>query len=189
MVDKQNDETNPDNNDSTPLIAACTNGHFQRYKYLSIEVPTLIFLTKQDVHHITGHVSVIADINATDKTGRTPYCWSCVSGDDDLLQLLIDNKCDVPKPDINGTTPLMAAWHKRKFVNSTIDRQSAEINLTDNSGRTPYLLFVCQWKQRYILKLLINKECEETKPDNNGSTHSNSGLFKRTFFNGTATYR
>lgn len=111
-----------------------------------------------------------ADINQSDKDGKTPLYGACESKNVELVELLLENKADLKHCDKNGQTPLLAAClsSDEKVVKLLLDHK-VDIAHCDKDGQTP-LYAACKSDNVEVVKLLLQHNADVTQCDNDGQT-------------------
>ncbi|XP_071141706.1 ankyrin-1-like [Mytilus edulis] len=174
-----NDTTN---NGTTPLCAACENGHYDTVKFLlDLKEQTLnrcVDTTIKDnqgwsVLHIAcfmGHTEVIKlftdfglNVNDTKNNSTTPLCAACKNGHYDTVKFLLDLNCQALNRCLDTTTTKRNGWSALHTACSNgsvnIVNLLVEIGLSTNARTTygilPFYL-VCENGQYNTVKFLLD---------------------------------
>ncbi|MBE6419579.1 MAG: hypothetical protein E7031_05545 [Akkermansiaceae bacterium] len=95
-----------------------------------------------DVQLLTDLILMGADVNSTDKDGKTAFYWAIMNFQPDMqcIMLLHKNGADINKADNEGKTPLHWAAEKAKLhqVRILLESFNANVNARDNNGKRPY---------------------------------------------------
>ncbi|MHB8520487.1 MAG: ankyrin repeat domain-containing protein [Limisphaerales bacterium] len=101
-----------------------------------------------------------ADINATDRQGRTALHYAVLSGKTNLIQVLLAHHTNVNAKDDNGRTPLWEAVQARRInVAESLLHHGADVNTKDSEGRVPLFLAVARANVATV-KLLLDHGAE-----------------------------
>ena len=88
-----------------------------------------------------------AKINAQDKNGITPLCWSAMSGHKDAVADLVEAGADVNGCNSDGATPLIAAaFLGRTKVIETLLEHGARIDVINDEGDGPLAVMEIPWE-------------------------------------------
>ena len=125
--------------------------------------------------HLLSHTLISQVVAMKDRNRYTVLHRACQWGHDDVVQLLLDNQCDVNVAHIDGWTPLMAASENshrsimyaitmnndesaQEIVNSEhyqLQNSSAYINIRNSDGETA-LHLACKKGHSKIVSVLLN---------------------------------
>ncbi|KAL8563959.1 hypothetical protein ACOMHN_025290 [Nucella lapillus] len=125
-----------------------------------------------------------ADVDQRDGLGNTALHVACVTGNLDVMKLLIQSNADVNARDNESQTPLFKACFvgRKEVVNYLLELndppRKVNIDLKDDDGCTP-LHIACQKDYRYIVKRLLRVGASLCATDISGETP----LFKACFYN------
>lgn len=138
-------------NDMTPLLCAARNNH------ASI---------------VASLLEAGADKNAQDSEGYTPLMKAVEAyvKQMDVLQMLLNAKCDIEKRNLAGKTALKVAVESRRIeAIQLLIEQRADVNAADKQGTTPLMeSAVCD--DLPITNLLIAAKCDLAAKDHQGNT-------------------
>eukprot|EP00057_Strongylocentrotus_purpuratus_P006858 XP_011661332.1 PREDICTED: ankyrin repeat domain-containing protein 50-like [Strongylocentrotus purpuratus] len=139
-----------ENDDSTPLHAASSNGHLEVVKDLigqgaDINRASNDNWTPLHAASFNGHLDVVqfltgqgAVLNRADNDGRTPLYAASFNGHLDVVEFLIGQGADFKRADKDGRTPLYAASFEGHLdVVQFLIGQGSDLNRVDKDGRTP----------------------------------------------------
>ena len=123
-----------------------------------------------------------ADINATDRYGRTPLVRAVNGGSRALVELLVNTEgVDLNQADKYGLSPLlyaMAVINPDLVKVKLLVTAGADLNQADRYGRTPLMRAVVN-NNTEVVELLVNTEgVDLNQADNNGSSALNCALWK-----------
>lgn len=112
-----------------------------------------------------------ANVEAKDKTDRTPLFWAAVGGHEEVVKLLIENGADIEaKDNLRGYNPLSkAAREGHEAVVKLLIDEGANISAKSKDGQTPLLLAASQGNEA-IIQLLVKKGANVQAKDNFGQT-------------------
>ena len=86
-----------------------------------------------------------ADINAKDRSGRTPLIVSASNGNKDVVELLLAHNADVKAKDNNDWTALHGAVQFGQLdIIEMLVKKGADVNAAAKSGQTPYTMALQQ---------------------------------------------
>ena len=150
---------------NTPLILACKHDHLDLVKVLvqveEVEINLANFNGETALHvacadHmipiVTTLLSFGADVSCKNKIGHTPVFKACMSGDEEMLKLLLDDKPHLKQNLINdrdkdGNSPLMVA-----IQSDDCTKELVEFLLSLKSD-----LHVCNYQGNNTLHLVPSK--------------------------------
>ena len=161
-------------------------------QYFSEEFPLHEACKAGNQNKVKLLIAIVSDINLQDSHGRTPLHWACVEGHLHIVEYLLENPfIDINIQDNNGRIPLHWACicghlsivelfrHRHRFyrsvfffiiiiVESLLKHQWLDVNIQDNSGKTP-LHWACYHGHLDIVKsLLKNPSIDVNIQDNDG---------------------
>ena len=111
-----------------------------------------------------------SDVNATNKSGRTPLMWAAGLGCSNALQVLLENRANLEAKDSIGQTALMnAAEAGHTAVVQKLLEHGANIEARNKMGYTP-LFYGAKDGRVEVLKVLIQKGAKFNAQDNAGKT-------------------
>jgi ankyrin repeat protein len=99
-----------------------------------------------------------ADVNATDRMGRTPLSWAAKGGHEAVVKLLLDTgKVDADAKSLRGQTPLWQAVEggHEAVVKLLLDTGKVNADTKDRVGRTP-LWQAVEGGHEAVVKLLLD---------------------------------
>ena len=109
-----------------------------------------------------------ADIDSQDASGRTCISWAAARGDDESLRILLSFGAQPDIADFEGRSPLQYA--RNPEVIATLLANGADLNATDNSGRTA-LHWICRLDGKpAVVEALLNAGININAQDNGGET-------------------
>lgn len=120
----------------------------------------MIKLFKRDIrdsniNYIKKNIRNI-DVNESDKDGITPLIFASLRGENQLVELFINNGSCINAQDVTGSTALIwACMRKNLDVIKILLKHNADVNLHDTHGHTA-LRWVCIYRNINILKLFID---------------------------------
>ena len=119
------------NDGYTALFASITN--------IAIDIDTTSAdLDRDRMPTIITLLNAKADVNHSDKKGRTPLFFAAHEDSESAAKLLIQAKADINKIDESGETPLHSAAHfNSEKVFKFLIQAKADINHTNKDGKTP----------------------------------------------------
>jgi ankyrin repeat protein len=111
-----------------------------------------------------------ADVNGTDKDGRTALHYAAESGDGDTLKFLLDHNADLNHKTTEGSTPLMLAVKRgeKGMVESLLDK-SANVNERNSKGETA-LMQAIRVPNADISRMLLDAGSDVNGADFEGTT-------------------
>jgi ankyrin repeat protein len=111
-----------------------------------------------------------ANIEAKDRSYRTPVYWAVLEGHEATVKLLIGRGADIEAKNIEGQTPLwIATWEQNEAIIKLLIKKGADIEAKNIEGQTP--LWIATWEQNEaIIKLLIKKGADIEAKDIRGRT-------------------
>ncbi|XP_019861898.1 PREDICTED: serine/threonine-protein phosphatase 6 regulatory ankyrin repeat subunit B-like [Amphimedon queenslandica] len=145
--------TATDNDGSTVLHTACSNGHIDVFRYLSSIYPQ--------------------GVNVMDNRGHGLLHAACEGGDIGIVRTLIETHgLDPLAEDEDGITCLhLLAERKRVYVYQYLEPNIVSNPVPkDKSGRTPLHYASCSDNIRMVRYLIETFPCSPDDPDNNGYT-------------------
>ncbi|CAN6449913.1 unnamed protein product [Victoria cruziana] len=79
------------------------------------------------------------DVNAADHTGQTALHWSAVRGAVQVAEILLQEGARVNAADLNGyqTAHVAAQYGQTAFLYHILTKWDADVDITDNDGRSP----------------------------------------------------
>jgi ankyrin repeat protein len=102
---------------------------------------------------------------------RTPLHHAAISGNEDVVELLVVNKAAINSQDYQGFTPLHWAASKGHLgVVRMLIKYGADIHIRTNRGRTPLFLVAMNNGNTSIAKLLIDAGADVNSAENSGAT-------------------
>lgn len=111
-----------------------------------------------------------ADLNCTDKFGRSPLHWACFNGDLDMVTYLLNAGADIRMRDNDGYTPLhKAVWKGRLDCVRYLLERGADPTMNSNKGFTPLHLAV-QANDLHCTLHLLDYGADINSRDNEGFT-------------------
>ncbi|XP_020485523.1 ankycorbin isoform X1 [Labrus bergylta] len=105
-------------------------------------------------------------VDAVDGSGKTALHHAAASGNIQTVQLLCELKSTVNLKDADGLTPLLVSA-KHADVCSTLLDYGAEINTSDNSGRTA-LMLACESNAVSVVEVLVQRGADLSTVDSQG---------------------
>ncbi len=168
-----------DNNNATPLFQAVSENHIEAVKLLLAAGATVNFKAKNNVTPLmvarSADIAALliakgASVNAVRSDMVTPLNLAIASGDDKMIQLMLNNQADIKAADKGGVTPLHLAIAKdmNDLARDLIAR-GATLNTSDKSGSTP-LITAVQHGNAVIATELIKRGANPNAADNYGGT-------------------
>lgn len=111
-----------------------------------------------------------ADLEATDRHGRTPLMLAATKGFTETAKALVDAGAKLEAADRTGLTPLLHAvdWGHAETVGMLVDA-GANLEATDRHGLTP-LLLATDWGYAEIAKTLVGAGADLESNDGDGRT-------------------
>ena len=89
-----------------------------------------------DIDAVKYHLSNEVELNARDKTGKTPLLWAIRSKEHEVVYYLLDNGADPNIGDKNKVTPLFwAVRMRRPELVTALMNKGADIKLRDSQGK------------------------------------------------------
>ncbi|KAK4442326.1 ankyrin repeat-containing domain protein [Podospora aff. communis PSN243] len=116
-----------------------------------------------------------ADIEARDYKGMTPLCYAVSVLATESVEFLIEKGADVESRDIYGWRPLFWAiapeglTSEPRIVTALLDFGQADIEATENIGRTP-LMVAAGWGNQTSIRLLIDRGADINSRSQDGRT-------------------
>lgn len=136
----------------------------------------------------TGNVAAVKivlnvhgiEVDARDRTGRTPLAWATKVGSAEIVKLLLDiGKVDVNARDREGMTPLAQAVQagQEATLKLLLETGKMDVNARNQKGRTP-LGHATKNRQEVIVKLLLDTgKVDVNSVDDNGNTPTSVALY------------
>ena len=153
LLDKGANPNSSDESGRTPLMIAAQNGWQDTTEQL---------------------IAKGADVNAKDKARhpQTVVDYAVLSGQQNLVKLLLDKGANPPPPDEEGHTLLMtAAQHGWKTVAQELVAKGADVNAKHTTRRGQTVLdYAVLSSQPDIVRLLLDKGANPPSPDEQGRT-------------------
>lgn len=143
------DESSED--DITPLIAACSEGHK--------EVADLL-------------IAAGADVNAKDKDGTNALMAAASRGHTEVVEVLLNAKCNVNAQNSDGHTALMFAYNGKNQVETLFERyaQYGGNDASADDGGTGAIIRKALESHTSLVDLLIRKGADQSIKDKEGHT-------------------
>lgn len=109
-----------------------------------------------------------ADVNQTDKDGRSLLYWACLLNKLEIAKLLIENAADVNQTDKDGKTllSLVCLLNKPEIAKFLLEN-GADVNQVDKDGNT-LLFWACVTNKLEIAKLLIENGADVNQTNRDG---------------------
>lgn len=120
-------------------------------------------------------------INCHDENeGTTPLIGACISGQDELINFLLESGADVNMPDFLGNTPLIAESQAgyAPMVKRFLDK-GAQVNHVNNEGNTA-LYIACFIERVEIVKLLLQAGADVNLKNNGGGNAFRIAIDRKT---------
>jgi ankyrin repeat protein/energy-coupling factor transporter ATP-binding protein EcfA2 len=134
----------------TPLYLACNAGHYD----------TVLMLLEE----------CKANINSTDKKGKTPLFIVCEKNRETIVHLLLAKGASVDKTDQHGSTALHISCSLGfENISENLLQKGASINKKDCNGNTP-LYEACRGGHQNVIYILINHKVDVNNANKSGST-------------------
>jgi serine/threonine-protein phosphatase 6 regulatory ankyrin repeat subunit B len=182
LLARNADVNKRDSRNQTALASAILNGNLDIARLLvesgAIEVGVkeanlIVEATRGNVIAISRLLDVGADINATDRQGRTALMWAAAKGHEEAVRLLVRRGADVAAKSRTARTALMEACRAGhvgvvKILLESLDAEDEEgeeerhkvIDARDTNGNTP-LKEAWMGGHREILEMLAEYGAEE----------------------------
>ena len=133
----------------SPLLIACSQGHYKIVKYL---------------------VELGADVNISDKSGCTPLIKAIIGGYIMIVQFLLVKGADINKAENSGLTPFLVSCASGHLDIAIYLRDNwADIYQSENNGYTPIIL-ASGGGHLEVVKYLKDAGVDINKPSKNGFT-------------------
>lgn len=118
-----------------------------------------------------------ADVNAKDRTGRTPLLVAASNGYKEIVELLLANKADVKGKDSNDWTALHGAVQFGQVdIVEMLVKKGADVNATAKTGQTPYTMALQQTGRPEIAELLKQNGGKEPQQPQLYGDYPNAGI-------------
>ncbi|KAM4719062.1 ankyrin repeat and SAM domain-containing protein 6 isoform 2-T2 [Anableps anableps] len=120
-----------------------------------------------------------AQVNSSNQDGASPLMMAAVSGQLEVVQLMVEKKADVDKQDsVHGWTALMqATYHGNKDIVKYLLSQGADVNLRAKNGYTAFDLVMLLNDPDTELVRLLASVCMQVDKDK--SKHRGRALISR----------
>ncbi|XP_033841580.1 ankyrin repeat and SAM domain-containing protein 6-like [Periophthalmus magnuspinnatus] len=120
-----------------------------------------------------------AQVNSSNQEGASPLMIAAVSGQLEVVQLMVEKKADIDKQDgVHGWTALMqATYHGNKDIVKYLLSQGADVNLRAKNGYTAFDLVMLLNDPDTELVRLLASVCMQVDKDK--SKHRGRGLMAR----------
>ena len=156
----------PDEDGRTPLWQACAKGHLEVVDYLvikgaNVEKSRNDQITPLWIASQGGYLAIIkylvgssnANVNATDKFGRTPFLMAAGNNHVDVMEYLLQKGSNINETDEDNTSPLYTACERGyKETVEFLIRNGADPEIAFK-GYTP-LMRVCVDGREDLVKIL-----------------------------------
>lgn len=107
-------------------------------------------------------LSLGADPEAKDRSGRTPLLSAAAAGHKDVVQLLLEQSADYRARDARGATaPHIAAQNGHAEIVALLLRRGADPGTTDSNGLTPEAASTSTEVKKILNKAIAKKEVQE----------------------------
>ena len=190
MIEHGADVMKEDNDGSTPLHNAASNGHTELCKVL-IEHGADVMKEDNDgntpLHNAAskGHTELCkvliehgADVMKEDNDGYTPLHNAASNGHTELCKVLIEHGADVMKEDKNGSTPLHLMAKNKDF--KTIEEILPHLNFSQICGNwNPLLLYRVYHSNWYPL---LGEHLSRLEVDSRLPMQKMNGIFLSFYF-------
>jgi ankyrin repeat protein len=169
-----------DNNGWTPLMCAAENGHLMAIQALlsapgididakSPDGDAALILAAQNGNDeaVKALINKGANVNAANNNGWTPLMSAAQHGHLTTIQILLSAKgIDIDTKNSDGATALiLAAANGKDDIVKELINNGADVNITDNNGRTPQM-WALQGGHQTTAQILLNS----TRISNNLTT-------------------
>ena len=122
------------------------------------------------VAEVQAKINAGADVNATDKAGRTLLNDAVSGGNAEVISILVKAGADVNAKGDLGLTPLHDAVNNGNIeVIPVLIQVGADVNAKNDFGSTP-LHAAALWRRVEAIPILIKAEADVNAKDNNGAT-------------------
>uniref|UniRef100_A0A3B3WC81 SAM domain-containing protein n=1 Tax=Poecilia mexicana TaxID=48701 RepID=A0A3B3WC81_9TELE len=120
-----------------------------------------------------------AQVNSSNQDGASPLMMAAVSGQLEVVQLMVEKKADIDKQDsVHGWTALMqATYHGNKDIVKYLLSQGADVNLRAKNGYTAFDLVMLLNDPDTELVRLLASVCMQVDKDK--SKHRGRALISR----------
>ena len=111
--------------------------------------------------HLELLINLGAEVNLTDKNGRTPLMLAASMGRNRAVKTLLDNYADPNMSDYYGWSALMlCTYYNHSTIATTLLKYGADVNLTSEKGLNA-LKIAKQHKRKELVKLFLAFGAEE----------------------------
>ncbi|HEX4839902.1 MAG TPA: ankyrin repeat domain-containing protein [Rhabdochlamydiaceae bacterium] len=128
--------------------------------------PFVVAIRNEDIKEISSLIDMRADVNSPIQGGETPLMAAVYKGNIEICRLLIGAGAEIEAYSNHGCTPLFYALYdseKEKMVQYLIEELHANVNMMDNSERTPLILAALNNHSKSIVLLVSAGAKMETK--------------------------
>ncbi len=143
------------------------------------ETPLIHAVKYNKKEFVESLINAKADINAKDRNWNSALHYAFINDEPEIIKLLINNGADI-NISISGYSPLIYALYSsrsKKEIIETLINAKADVNATDNEGRTPLMQAAIQ-KNKEVLELLIKSNVDVYAVDKTGYSALYYVLFK-----------
>jgi serine/threonine-protein phosphatase 6 regulatory ankyrin repeat subunit B len=180
LINKGANVNAANNNGRTPLMIATAIGHLQIVQALlsapGIDIDAkdqfgqtalIIAATKGNDEAARALINKGANVNAANNNGWTPLMSAAQHGHLTTIQILLSAKgIDIDTKNSDGATALiLAAANGKDDIVKELINNGADVNITDNNGRTPQM-WALQGGHQTTAQILLNS----TRISNNLTT-------------------
>ena len=174
----------PDNNGNTPLIYAVQKGYLDNVKVLLASQADVNYKNPTGLSALAAAVAegdlpmvkwliknTRADINITDKKGRTPVFYAVENDQPEVLKFLLTSGANPNLSNTDGVTPLMNASAKnlQECQKTLLRDKNTDISVQDKQGRTA-VFYSAYSGDIFPAKQLVAAHANINTPDNLGNT-------------------